>query len=148
MDYIFFNEPLCREFIAFICEHGIEYESGTTDAMGDEETPVFLVTLADDLPESMLEALEQRYDALMEETATRVAQEEGWIGKRLAGVSATLPDGTTRTLRLDPGLANKLLMTFSTDEIHRLVNQIAVSLAAPEEPRLCRNVGEEADTGG
>ncbi|MDO8346456.1 MAG: hypothetical protein Q7S85_01020 [Rugosibacter sp.] len=143
MDYIFFNEPLCREFIAFICEHGIEYESGSPDAMGGDETPVFLVTLADDLPESLLEVLEQRYDALMEETATRVAQEEGWIGKRLAGVSATLPDGTTRTLRLDPELANKLLATFSTDEIHSLVNQIAVSMAAPEEPRLCRDPGPD-----
>lgn len=138
MDYIFFNEPLCREFIAFAGEHGITCECSTDTAMGDDMT-VLLVTVTDDLPDVLLAALEERYDALMDETATRVAKEEGWLGKRLAGVSAILPDGTTRTIRLDPELANKLLATFSTDEIHRLMNEIAASLAGLEEPRLCRN---------
>ena len=138
MDYIFFNAALCQEFIVFAGERGIACECRTDEAM-EGDVAVLQVTLADDLPESVLEALEERYDALMEETATRVAQEEGWVGKRLAGVSATLSDGTMRTIRLDPELANKLLATFSTDEIHRLVSAIASSLAATEEPRLCRD---------
>jgi hypothetical protein len=140
MDYIFFNAALCQEFLAFAGARGIACECRTDGEMADD-VAVLQVTLADDLPESLLEALEERYDALMEETATRVAQEEGWVGKRLAGVSATLPDGTMRTIRLDPGLANKLLATFSTDEIHRLVSAIATSLAGAEEPRLCRDPG-------
>lgn len=142
MDYIFFDAALCQEFIAFASEHGIACECRTDGAMADD-VAVLQVTLADDLPEAVLDELEERYDALLDETATRVAQEEGWRDKCLAGVSATLPDGTTRTVRLDPELANKLLAMFSTDEIHRLVNEIAASLSGPEEPRLCHDPGQD-----
>lgn len=139
MDYVFFDAALRDEFIAHAAGLGIACECRADDGMGmDEAVVTLLVSLPDDLPDEVLEALETRYDELLDETADRVAVASGWVGKRLAGVTATLAGGSTRTLHLDPDLANKLLATFSTEEIHRLVSEIAASLAAPEEPRLCR----------
>lgn len=138
MDYVFFDAALCDEFIAYAASLNIACRCAVDENM-DEAVAVLTVTTADDLPDEMLALLEARCDELLDETASRVASAEGWVGKRLAAVSATLADGTIRTVRLDPELANKLLATFATEEIHRLVNEIATSLAAPEEPRLCRD---------
>lgn len=146
MDYVFFDAALCDEFIAYATSLGVACTSQVDEGM-DETVAVRTVTTDDDLPGALLALLEARYDELLDETASRVASAEGWVGKRLAAVSATLADGTTRTIRLDPELANKLLATFSTEEVHRLVNEIAVSLAAPEEPRLCREPGDQGGEG-
>jgi len=45
-----------------------------------------------------------------------------------------------RTIRLEPGLASRLLHALSAEEIHDLVTAVAKSLAGPEEPRLCKKV--------
>lgn len=138
MDYVFFDAALRDEFVRYAASLGVACESQVEDGMGGDETvTVLMACLPDDLPDAVLAALEARYDALLDETAGRVAVASGWVGRRLAGISARLADGSTRTVRLDPELANKLLATFSTEEIHRLVSEIAASLAAPEEPRLC-----------
>ena len=137
MDYVFFNERLRDDFVAHAAELGVACAQ-TTDAAADDEVPVLLVTVDDDVAEDALDALEDRYDALMEEQSGVVAQEEGWLDNRVAGVSVTLDDGTARTIRLDPELANRLLDAFSAAEIHDLVTAVAKSLAGPEEPRLCR----------
>ncbi|PKO83247.1 MAG: hypothetical protein CVU17_09555 [Betaproteobacteria bacterium HGW-Betaproteobacteria-11] len=137
MDYVFFDAALCDEFIAYAASLNIACRCAVDENM-DATVAVRTVTTADDLPGALLALLEARCDELLDETASRVASAEGWVGKRLAAVSATLADGSVRTIRLDPELANKLLATFSTEEIHRLVSEIAAGLAAPEEPRLCR----------
>lgn len=139
MDYVFFNERLRDDFIARAAELGVACEL-SSDATADEDVAALLVAVADDIPDATLDALEDCYDALMDEQSDIVAQEDGWLENRVAGVSVTLADGTVRTIRLDPDLANRLLQTFSVEEIHDLVTAVAKSLAAPEEPRLCQEV--------
>ena len=68
------------------------------------------------------------------------AEEAGWLDNRVAGVAVTLDDGAVRTIRLEPGLASRLLHALSAEEIHDLVTAVAKSLAGPEEPRLCKKV--------
>lgn len=139
MDYVFFSERLRDDFLACAAGLGVACEQAT-DPTADDDIMALLVTVSDDLADATLATLEDRYDELMEEQSAVVAQEEGWLENRVAGVSVTLDDDTVRTIRLDPDLANRLLETFSAGEIHDLVSAVARSLAGPEEPRLCKKV--------
>lgn len=139
MDYVFFHESLRDEFVAAAAGHGVSCTL-SNDPSADEDVPALLVTISDDLADDVLDALEQRYDELMDEQSLIVAETEGWLEKRVAGVTVTLDDGTVRTIRLPPDLANRLLGAFSVEEIHDLVSAVARSLAGREEPRLCRTV--------
>jgi len=139
MDYVFFDERLRDDFVARASELGVACTLAT-DAAADDEVPALLVTVDDEVTPVALEALEERYDELMEEQSCAVAAEAGWLDNRVAGVSVTLADGSVRTIRLDPDLANRLLQAFTVEEIHDLVTAVAKSLAGPEEPRLCKKV--------
>jgi membrane-bound ClpP family serine protease len=139
MDYVFFSERLRDDFVAYAAEFGVACALAT-DPAADDEVAVLLATVDDEVAESTLDALEERYDELMEEQSGVVAQEQGWYDNRVAAVSVTLEDGTVRTIRLAPDLANRLLDVFSAGEIHDLVTAVARGLAGPEEPRLCRKV--------
>jgi len=139
MDYVFSSERLRDDFVAYAAGLGVACALAT-DPAADDEVAALLVTVGDDVAEATLDALEERYDALMEEQSVIVAEKEGWLDNRVAGVSVTLEDGTVRTIRLGPDLANRLLDAFSAGEIHDLVTAVARSLAGPEEPRLCRTV--------
>lgn len=139
MDYVFFSERLRDDFVAYAGGLGVACEEAS-DPAADDEVAVLLVSVDDDVAEAALDALEHRYDELMDEQSGAMAQEQGWLDSRVAGVSVTLDDGTVRTIRLDPDLANRLLQAFSVEEIHDLVTAVAKSLAGPEEPRLCRKV--------
>jgi len=139
MDYVFFSERLRDDFLA--CAAGLGVSCAlATDPAADDEVPALLVSVDDDLAEEALDALEARYDELMEEQSGAAAEEAGWLDNRVAGVTVTFDDGTVRTIRLEPGLANRLLQAFSVEEIHDLVTAVARSLAGPEEPRLCKKV--------
>ncbi|RLJ63705.1 hypothetical protein [Sulfurisoma sediminicola] len=139
MDYVFFSERLRDDFLARAAELGVSCALAT-DPAADDEVPALLVTIADDVAEEALDVLEARYDELMEEQSGEAAEEAGWLDNRVAGVSVALDDGSVRTIRLEPGLANRLLQAFSVEEIHDLVTAVARSLAGPEEPRLCKKV--------
>ncbi len=139
MDYVFFSERLRDDFLARAAELGVSCALAT-DPAADDEVPALLVTIADDVAEEALDVLEARYDELMEEQSGAAAEEACWLDNRVAGVSVTLDDGSVRTIRLEPELANRLLHAFSAEEIHDLVTAVAKSLAGPEEPRLCKKV--------
>jgi hypothetical protein len=139
MDYVFFSERLRDEFVAHAATLSVSCALAS-DMTADDEVPALLVSVDDDVPEADLDALEERYDELMEEQSGVVAQEAGWLDNRVASVSVTLEDGSVRTIRLAPELANRLLQAFTVEEIHDLVTAVAKSLAGPEEPRLCKKV--------
>ncbi len=139
MDYVFFSERLRADFVAYAAGLGMACALAT-DPAADDEVAALRVTVGDDVEEATLDALEERYDALMEEQSVIVAEEEGWLDNRVAGVSVMLDDGTVRTIRFGPDLANRLLDAFSAGKIHDLVTAVARSLTGPEEPRLCRKV--------
>ena len=139
MDYVFFSERLRDDFLARAADLGVSCALAI-DPAADDEVPALLVTIADDVAEEALDVLEARYDELMEEQSGAAAEEAGWLDNRVAGVSVTLDDGSVRTIRLEPGLASRLLHALSAEEIHDLVTAVAKSLAGPEEPRLCKKV--------
>jgi hypothetical protein len=139
MDYVFFDERLRDDFVARAAALGVKCALAT-DAAADDEVPALIVGIDDDVADDIVDMLEARYDELMEEQSCAVAEQAGWLDNRVAGVTVTLADGSVRTIRLEPDLANRLLQAFSVEEIHDLVTAVAKGLAGPEEPRLCKKV--------
>ena len=135
IEYIFFEAPLRNAFV--------EYAEGLGIACTLHEDPMGLVVaIAEDTPEDIEEALEQRYDELQEEQSRLLAEEEGGL-KRLAGFRFDLPDGQSRLVPLQPDIANRLMAGFSLDEIQALFEAVARSAVSTGEDRLCKVLAEE-----
>ena len=134
MEFAFFDPGRLGRFFAFAAEAGIPMR------VIEAEEGVYLAETPDDLSDDLLDRLESLYqDLLQEQSVAAVA--EGLAARRVAGVPVQLPDGSTRTVRLDPDLANRLLAHFDAAEMNALVTAVARSLAEPDEPRLCREPG-------
>lgn len=135
IENIFFEAPLRNAFV--------EYAKGLGIACTLHDDPMGLVVaIAEDTPEDIEEALEQRYDELQEEQSRLLAEEEGGL-KRLAGFRFDLPDGQSRLVPLQPDIANRLMAGFSLDEIQALFEAVARSAVSAEEDRLCQALAEE-----
>lgn len=138
MEYAFFDRGRLDRFLAHAAEAGIAMR------LVEAEEGVYMAETDDDLPDEIADRLEDLYEELLQEQSA-AAVAEGLAGKRVAGVPVQLPDGSQRTIRLDPDLANRLLVHFDVAEINALVTAVASSLVGPEEPRLCREPGEAGE---
>ena len=130
LEYIFFDAGLRDEFVAYTRNLGLTCEL-RDDNMGlvvavDEET------LNDDLEDQ----LETRYEQLEKRQAELLAQEEGGL-KQLAGFRVNLPDGQSCQVPLPPEMANRLMASFSLEEIQTLLDTVARSALDPLQ-NLCK----------
>jgi len=132
LDYIFFDDTLRTAFIEFVRGKNVAYTE-KQDGMGT------VIAIGEDLDEETSEALETRYDELMDAQAALTDQAEGGANKHLAGVRITLDDGTPCLVPLEPEIANRLLGAFSVEEIQALFSHIARSIANRGENTLCRS---------
>lgn len=129
--YIFFDETLSERFIACARDLGI------AGSMRPDEIEGMLVELPDDLPDEILESLEVRYDALMDEQREMIdALDEAGSGVKM-GVEITLPDGEPCMVSLPAALGRRLVEHFSAEEIHALVTAIAENVVDPSMAPLC-----------
>jgi hypothetical protein len=131
-DYILFDALLCRRFEKFIADRGLKGEVRPDPIEG------FVVTLRDDLPDDVEQAIEDEYDALMTEQAGLI-EAAGDSGERtLMRVVATLADGSSRLVQLPAAQARRLFEHFSVEEIHDLVSAIVQSAMNPVEGPMCK----------
>lgn len=130
-EYIFFDAGLRDRFAERAREIGVEYR------LQDDDLGM-VVAVPEDLPEEATEALEACYEQLMEEQSELVDQSEGGLKKHAAGVRLDLPGGSSRMVRLDPDMANRLLAAFSLDEVQELFAAVARSIESPDDIPLCK----------
>jgi hypothetical protein len=128
-EYIFFDAGLRDRFVEYAKKHEVVCEL-RDDNMG------LVVAVQEDLPDDLADALEARYDELQDEQSELMAKMEGGLG-RLAGFKLVLPDGQTCTVPLQPDLANRLLSSFSFEEIQVLFDTVARSVLDPKDSHLC-----------
>lgn len=129
IEYIFFDAALRDRFIKYTEQRGVPC-TALDDSMG------LVVAIPEDLPDELMDALEESYDALQKEQSDLVAQTDGL--KRLAGFRFNLPDGQTRMLPLQADMANRLLASFSLEEIHALFDAVARCSLNPNDEHLCK----------
>lgn len=133
-EYIFFDAALRDKFVNYAEQRSVPC-SASEDEMG------MVVSVPEELPDEVADALEQYYDTLDTEQA-ELSQANGDL-KRLAGFRFNLPDGQSRLLPVDTGLANRLMATFSLAEIQELFEAVAHCTLHPNEDRLCKIIAAQ-----
>lgn len=130
-EYMFFDEELRQQFIAFARDRGVEC-SLPDDGMG------LVAAVAEDVPDRISDDLDTFYDKLLEQQADLVDQAEGNAMHQAAGIRVTLSDGSPCMVRLDPAIANRLLAAFTLEEMQTLVQSIARSMENPGDGPVCK----------
>jgi hypothetical protein len=126
LEYIFFHESLRDQFVNFLRERGVEMQLSEADGL--------MVAIPDDLDDALNEAIEQRYDLLLQEHTDVM---EGILEKDVAGVRVLLGDGTPATIRFDPDLLARVLQSISMEELRDMVQAIAEQVEHPDDRPLC-----------
>jgi hypothetical protein len=134
LEYAFFDASLAQRFAEAAASHG------TDCSIADDAVAGWVAAIPDDLPEPVQDALDECYDLLQQEQATRANEEEGWVTKRLAGIQVLVADGSLCTVRLDADIANRLLAAFTPEEAQALVQAIVRNLENPASGPLCRSL--------
>ncbi len=128
-EYIFFDEKLRDRFVSRAREQGV-------DCIISDDPMGHAVCIPEDFSEEVLDDLEQYYE-LLEKEQIDLSRKQGDL-KGLAAFSFKLPDGQSRMLPLQTELANRLLASFSLDEIQRLFEDVARCTLNPSDEHLCR----------
>jgi hypothetical protein len=136
LEYAFFDPALVQRFVDFAANRGIACQVEADAVAGS------VVAVPDDLPDPLVDALDDCYETLQQEQAESAQAQEGWVTKRLAGIQVTRADGSLFTVRLDADTANLLLGAFAPADAQALVQAIVNSLDNPVEGPLCRNPAE------
>jgi len=129
MEYIFFDAGLRDSFVEHAQGMGVDCVL-LDDSMG------LVVAVPEDLDDELMDALETRYDELQQDQS-RLELSEGGL-KRLAGFRFDLPDGRSCMVPLQTEMANRLLASFSLEEIQALFGAVARRALDPAEDRLCQ----------
>lgn len=130
-EYMLFDASLRDRFVKFVVDLGLAPEVRPDQIEG------FAVALPDDLPDDIEEAIEDEYEALMADQVS-LMESAGDGGERfLMRVTATLADGSPRSVQLPASHARRLFEHFSAEEIHVLVSAIVQSALSPVEGPMC-----------
>ena len=133
-EYIFFDETLRDRFVSHAGELGVLC-SVSDDVLG------FTVSIPEDLQEAVLDDLERFYE-LLEKEQMALSREQGEL-RSIAGIGFLLPDGQSRMLPLKQEMANRLLASFSLDELKALFSEVARCTLQPQDEHLCRVLRKE-----
>lgn len=134
-EYILFDETLRDRFIERVAAHGL-----TCDVEADRIAG-YVITLPDDLPEDVEEALEEDYEALMNEQQDLVENAEEGSDRTVMAVEVALDDGRQVSVCLPAAYARRLHEHFEVDEIRALVAAIAQEVLHPRDGPLCCRMG-------
>lgn len=135
LEYIFFDAGLRDEFVAHARDLGLTCE------LRDDNMGLVVAVDEEALNDDLEDQLEERYEQLEERQAELLTQEEGGL-KQLAGFRVNLPDGQSCQVPLPPEMANRLMASFSLEEIQALLDTVARSVLDPRQ-HLCKILREE-----
>ena len=138
IDYIFFDAALRDRFVEYAKQRNVPCTL-SDDTMG------LLVAVPEEFPEELLDDLEDLYGELQDEQADLIAA-EGELN-RLSGFRFNLPDGQSRLLPLKTDMANRLMASFSLQEIQELLEAVADCTLNPNEGHLCKILATQTRNG-
>jgi hypothetical protein len=131
-EYMFFDEALRDRFVAFASARGI------ASTVRKDRMEGYVVELPDGLADELQDAVEDEYESIMDEQMLLAESDAELVSHHVAGVTVTLTDGTTRTVRIPPPIARRLFEHFTPEEVHEIATAIAQSVENPIDGPLCR----------
>jgi hypothetical protein len=130
--YIFFDADLRDRFVQGLAARALACTTRADTMEG------FVVEFETEPDDELLEAIEDDYEALMQEQMLRAEARPDWVSHQVAGVRITRADGSSAVVRLPAAVARSLMERFSAEEAHDLVSAIAHSLENPVDGPLCK----------
>jgi hypothetical protein len=130
LEYIFFHDTPRTKFIQFLAAENIPYTE-QDDNMG------MLISVPEDLGESIEDSIEVQYDILMEDAEELLIEEGETAEKDNAAITITLDDGKTIYASVSPNVINRVLSVITTQELNDLVNSIVSSVLNPDDRPIC-----------
>ena len=131
-EYMFFDEVLRDRFVVFVSARGI------ASTVRKDRMEGYVVELPDGLADELQDAVEAEYESIMDEQMLLAESDAELVSHHVAGVTVTLTDGTTRTVRIPPPIARRLFEHFTPEEVHEIATAIAQSVENPIDGPICR----------
>ncbi|WP_143814748.1 hypothetical protein [Magnetofaba australis] len=114
----------------FLREKGV-VASAKSDELGH------LVEVSEEIDDALLDAVEARYDQLMDETESLVTSEDA-ESFAVSGIWVTLGDGRRSFAPVEVALMQKLNAALDLPEIQTLVEAIVQAVETPDDRPLCK----------
>ncbi|HBE91332.1 MAG TPA: hypothetical protein DDW55_01975 [Gammaproteobacteria bacterium] len=134
LEYIFFHQSVSDKLCSYIDNLGIAYQV-------KEDDDIITVSHDDDLDDTLLDKIENRYDELFDEESRLVNNPDNLdeeLERDVVGVGVELADGRLIQVRLAPGITKRILTVLSTEELRVMANEIALQVENPIDGPLCK----------
>ena len=137
MEYVFFDLSLAERFQNHCKAQGVETALISGETYSGE--PEFTVSLPDELDESIIEQIEEEYEALL--FGEQASMIEGNIGSGAVadacGVQVQLQSGQFTTVAIHPEIMNKILSVLTVTELQSFLAQVAEDIENPKLGPVC-----------
>ncbi len=131
LEYIFFHDEPRKQFIQYLAQRDVTYAEHD-DSMG------MIVSVPEDMGEEIEQAVETRYDEVMENAEELLAEDGEQAEKDVAAITITLDNGKTVYASVSPKILNRILTVITPQELNDLVDSIVTSVQNPDERPLCK----------
>jgi hypothetical protein len=131
LEYIFFHDEPRKQFIQYLEQQDIPCAEHD-DSMG------MLVSVPEDMGVEIEQAVETRYDEVMENAEELLAEDGEMAEKDVAAITITLDSGKTVYASVSPKILNRILTVITPQELNDLVDSIVTSVQNPDERPLCK----------
>lgn len=131
LEYIFFHDEPRKQFIQYLAQRDVPYAEHD-DSMG------MVVSVPEDMGEEIEQAVETRYDEVMENAEELLAEDGEQAEKDVAAITITLDNGKTVYASVSPKILNSILTVITPQELNDLVDSIVTSVQNPDERPLCK----------
>ncbi|HEY9053095.1 MAG TPA: hypothetical protein VIQ03_16200 [Gammaproteobacteria bacterium] len=137
-DYVFFHERPFNLFVEWLKEQSLSPEVRIEDDN-------YEISLADDIDDELADAIEEKYDELMEMnrqiSESMDQQEQG--NYSMAGIMVYLKNGQVSHADVKSDLLSRIMSAISPEEFGEVVEAIVDAVENPETRSYCQRKREE-----
>lgn len=131
-EYVLFHPLPAREFVDWLKQQGV-----ATQTRNDGEQ--FIIEVPDDLDDELDQAVDAKYEALLEMNEALLNEEQGEAaGYHKAGITVQLKDGRVSYADIDPKLMGRVLGCVTAEEFATIVDAIVTAVEDPQEQTYCQ----------
>jgi CCR4-NOT transcriptional regulation complex NOT5 subunit len=135
LEYVLFHQKPLELFVEYLKNNNIE-------AVTNENDGVYEIKIPEDLNETLLEEIEDKYDDLMDMNQELYYRENAPSAEnfRMASLNLILKNGEKTAAHIRPDLLAQVLDVISHDDLFELVQAVVDAVENPDERTYCQKV--------